>query len=96
MGVRVGQSIGIDETNTFQLKFFTIMKIVGVTGFRGLWALKSNFFLGQSIGIDENNTGKLFLGQSIGIDENNTLSVKIFILASKLYEPVLGVLKFLF
>jgi len=30
-------------------------------------------------------TGKLFLGQSIGIDE--MISVKIFILASKLWEP---------
>jgi len=31
------------------------MKIVGVTGFRGLWAQVgvANFFLGQSIGIDE-------------------------------------------
>jgi len=44
MGVRVGvanffldQSIGIDETNTFQL---SSIKIVGVTGFRGLWALE--------------------------------------------------------
>jgi len=35
------------------------MKIVGVKGFRGLWALKwawQTFFLGQSIGIDKNNT----------------------------------------
>jgi len=46
MGVRVdvanfflGLSIGIDETNTFQLKFFSSMKIVGATGFGGLWAL---------------------------------------------------------
>jgi len=44
MGVRVGvsnffldQSIGIDETNTFQL---SNMKIVGATGLGGLWALK--------------------------------------------------------
>jgi len=28
----LGQSIGIDETNTFQLTFFSIMKIVGATG----------------------------------------------------------------
>jgi len=38
------------------------MKIVGVSGFRGLWALKwawQTFFLGQSIGIDENNTFQL-------------------------------------
>jgi len=32
------QSIGIVETNTFQLK--SSIQIVGVTGFRGLWALK--------------------------------------------------------
>jgi len=25
----LGQSIGIDETNTFQLKFYSSMKIVG-------------------------------------------------------------------
>jgi len=44
MGVRVGVanffldlSIGIDETNTFQL---SSIKIVGVTGLGGLWALK--------------------------------------------------------
>jgi len=47
MGVRVGvanfflyQSIGIDETNTFQLKFVSSMEVVGATGgFGGLWAL---------------------------------------------------------
>jgi len=46
MGVRVGvanfflnQLIGIDDTNTFQLKFLSSMNIVGVTGFRGLWVL---------------------------------------------------------
>jgi len=40
MGIKVGvanfffdQSIGFDETNTFQLKFLTSMKIVGVTVF---------------------------------------------------------------
>jgi len=45
VGVRVGvakffldQSIGIDETNTFQLKSFSSMKIVGATGLGGLWA----------------------------------------------------------
>jgi len=45
MGVRVGvanfflsQSIVIDETNTFQLIFFS-MKIVGATGFGVLWAI---------------------------------------------------------
>jgi len=45
MGVRVsvanfflGQSIGIDETNTYQLKCFPSMKIVGATGLGGLWA----------------------------------------------------------
>jgi len=47
MGVKVGvgifswgQSIGIDETNTFQLTFFSSMKIVGGTGLGGLWALE--------------------------------------------------------
>jgi len=37
------------------------MKVVGVEGFRGLWALKwawQTFFC-QSIGIDENNTFQL-------------------------------------
>jgi len=29
-----GQSIGIDETNTFQLTFFSSMKIVGATSIR--------------------------------------------------------------
>jgi len=33
-----GQSIGIDETNTFQLKHFSSKKILGATGFDGLWA----------------------------------------------------------
>jgi len=38
------------------------MKIVGVTGFGGLLALKGawqTFFVGQSKGIDENNTFQL-------------------------------------
>jgi len=35
---QLGQSIGIDETNKFQLKFFGSMKIVGATGLGGLWA----------------------------------------------------------
>jgi len=43
-----------------------IHQIVGVTGFRGLWAWQ----IGQSIGIDENITyvgvANFFLGQSIG------------------------------
>jgi len=34
----LGQSIGIDETNTFQLKIFSSMKIVDATGLGGLWA----------------------------------------------------------
>jgi len=45
MGVRVGvanlfldQSIGIDDTNKFQFSFLSSMQIVGVTGFRVLWA----------------------------------------------------------
>jgi len=46
MGVRVGLknflgSIdGIDETNTFQLTFFSSMTIVGATGLASLWALE--------------------------------------------------------
>jgi len=42
----------------------TDMKIVGATGFRGLWALNwawQTFFLGQTIGIDVNNTLQLKL-----------------------------------
>jgi len=35
-----GQSIGIDETITFQLTFLFSMKIVGATGLYGLWALE--------------------------------------------------------
>jgi len=36
------------------------MQIVGVTGFRGVWAFKWAWqTLGQSIGIDENNTFQL-------------------------------------
>jgi len=34
------QSIGFDETNTFQLKFLSSIKIVGAIGLGGLWALK--------------------------------------------------------
>jgi len=47
MGVTVGvanffwgQSIGIDGTKTFQLTFFSSMKIVGATDLGGLWALE--------------------------------------------------------
>jgi len=44
MGVRVGvfldQSIGIEEINTFKLKFLSIIKIVGATGLGGLWVLE--------------------------------------------------------
>jgi len=53
------QSIGIDETNTFQFKFFYSKKIVGATGFGGLWDLRfgvPNFLLDQSKGIDETNS----------------------------------------
>jgi len=53
------QSIGIDETNTFQLQFFYSKKIVGATGFGGLWDLRfgvPNFLLDQSKGIDETNS----------------------------------------
>jgi len=52
----LGQSIGIDETNTFQLKFLkkkNFLKIVGVTGIRGVGVKVgvANFFLRQSIGL---------------------------------------------
>jgi len=36
----LGQSIGNDETNTFQLTFFSSMNIVGATGLGCLWALE--------------------------------------------------------
>jgi len=32
----LGKSIGIDETNTFQIQFFSSIKIVGATGLGGL------------------------------------------------------------
>jgi len=35
------KSLGIDETNTFQLKFFIEHEIVGVTGLGGLLALEA-------------------------------------------------------
>jgi len=63
MGVRVGvetfflgQLIGIDETNAFQLKFF-IGRFVGVRV--GVRVGVENFFLGQSIGIIKNNSFQL-------------------------------------
>jgi len=34
------QSIGIDETNTYQLKFVSSIKIVVANGLGGLWALE--------------------------------------------------------
>jgi len=65
-----GQSIGIDETNTFQLYLansnsVSSMNIVGATGLGGLWALdgRGKLFLGQSIG---KGVANFFLGQSIG------------------------------
>jgi len=60
----LGQSIGSDETNTFQLKIFSSTKIVGVKGLCGLWALEWAW--------------KTFLDQSIGIDETNTFQLKLF------------------
>jgi len=38
--VFLGQPICIVETNTFQLTFFSSVKVVGATGFRSLWALE--------------------------------------------------------
>jgi len=34
----LGQSIGIDDNNTFQLKFLFSIKTVGATVLAGLWA----------------------------------------------------------
>jgi len=36
----LGQSMGIDENNTFQLKLLSSIKTVGVTVSGGLWALE--------------------------------------------------------
>jgi len=63
MGVRVGvahfywgQSIGIDETNTFHFRH-RLMRFVGV----------ANFFFDQSIGINKTNTFQLNFLSSIKI-----------------------------
>jgi len=45
MSVRVaniflGQWTDFDETNTYQLKYFSSMEIMGATGLGGLWALE--------------------------------------------------------
>jgi len=74
MGVRVdvayffcGQSIGIDETNTFQLNFFSSIQLVGTAGLGGLWALEWAWLI--------------FFYQWIGIDKTNTFQLKFFYLA---------------
>jgi len=36
----LGQSIGINDNNTFQLKFFSSFKTLGATVLGGLWALE--------------------------------------------------------
>jgi len=36
----LGQSIGFDETNPYQLKYFSSMEIMGATGLGGLWTLE--------------------------------------------------------
>jgi len=59
MGVRVGvanfflgQSIGIDETNTFQLNLLSSMNIMGSTGLGGLWHIRvTNLRCAQGYGI---------------------------------------------
>jgi len=73
MGVRVGvanfflnQSIGIDETNTFQLNLFILHENCGRHRF--------SRFVGGIVGV-----ANFFLVQSIGIDENNTFQLKFFI-----------------
>jgi len=44
--VNRGQSIGIDKTNAFQLKFFSSIQIVGATCLGGLWALEWAWHIG--------------------------------------------------
>jgi len=47
----------VDETTTFQLTFFSSMKIAGARGLGGLWALE---WAWQTLfGIDEDNTFQL-------------------------------------
>jgi len=65
VGVVLGQSIGIDETNTFQLKFVFRHEHFG--------RHKFGRFVGVGVGV-----ANLFLGQSIGIDETNTFQLTIF------------------
>jgi len=64
------QSIGIDETNTFQLKFLFYHQNCGSHSFGRFVGVRvgvANFFLGQSIGIDESNTFHLKLVQTFSI-----------------------------
>jgi len=55
---------------------------LGVTGFRGLWALKWAWQLraSQVFAVCGRLSGR-GKGQSIGIDENNTFQLKFFYLA---------------
>jgi len=46
----LGQSIGIDETNTFSSNFLSSIKIVGATCLGGLWALEWAWHLGGCCG----------------------------------------------
>jgi len=55
----------VDETTTFQLTFFSSMKIAGARGLGGLWALEWAW--------------QIFFDQSIGINETNTFQLKFFI-----------------
>jgi len=42
------QSLGIDETNKFQLTFFSSIKIVGATGLGGLWTLEWAWYAAET------------------------------------------------
>jgi len=62
-----GQSIGIDETNTTQLTFFSSMEIVGATGLGGLLTLEWAWQTFRSIGINKTNTFQLKFLYSVQI-----------------------------
>jgi len=65
---QLGQSIGIDETNKFQLKFFGSMKIVGATGLGGLWALEwACKVCGRLVGVKVGVANFRFVGVKVGV-----------------------------
>jgi len=67
------QSIGIDETNTFQLTFFSSMNIFGATSLCGLWVLEWAW--------------QTFFESIDRYEQDKYISVKIFYLALKLWAP---------